>query len=138
MSNQQSFTGVIRAVAGVVWRNGRFLAVDRPPGKVLAGWWEFPGGKIDPGEDPETALARELTEELGITGGSLSYFTQTVYEYEHGVVDLTFYHVRDFAGEPSGLEGQRLEWITPEQAKAFRFLPADLEALALLAGLCKP
>lgn len=138
MSNRQGFQGVIRAVAGVVWQGERFLAVDRPPGKVMAGWWEFPGGKIDPGEAPETALIRELGEELGITARGVEPFATTTYTYEHATVELTFFHVRDYDGAPTGLEGQNLAWVTPSQARELQFLPADIEALALLAAMCKP
>lgn len=126
---------VIDVVAAVIWRDGRFLAVDRPEGKPLAGFWEFPGGKIAPGETEGQALTRELREELGITPTEQSFWMEKVHAYEHATVRLRFHHVRSFSGEPSGLEGQRLRWLAPGEPPGVPFLPADEEILAHLACL---
>lgn len=122
-------------VAGIIWRDGRFLAVDRPEGKAMAGWWEFPGGKVNEGETDGQALARELHEELGITPTEFDYWREKVHAYEHATVRLRFYHVRVFLGEPRGLEGQRLKWLSPHEPPDVPFLPADEEVLAQLARL---
>lgn len=126
---------LVDVVAAIIWRGGRFLAVDRPQGKAMAGWWEFPGGKLDEGETDGQALVRELREELGITPVQFDYWREKVHAYEHAVVRLRFYHVRAFLGEPRGLEGQRLKWLLPHEPPEVPFLPADEEVLAQLAGL---
>lgn len=125
----------IDVVAAIIWRDGRFLAVDRPEGKAMAGWWEFPGGKVAPGETEGHALVRELQEELGITPTEFEFWREKRHSYPHAVVRLRFYHVRAFTGEPSGLEGQRLDWLCPGEAPDVPFLPADEEILAHLASL---
>ncbi len=125
----------IDVVAAIIWRDGRFLAVDRPQGKSMAGWWEFPGGKVDEGETDDQALVRELHEELGITPTMFDYWREKIHVYEHATVRLRFYHVRAFLGEPSGLEGQRLKWLFPHEPPGVPFLPADEEVLAQLARL---
>lgn len=126
---------VLEVVAAVIWREGSFLAVDRPECKAHAGFWEFPGGKVAPGEAEGQALVRELREELGITPTEFEFWREKRHAYEHATVRLRFYHVRAFAGEPRGLEGQRLAWLRPGEAPGVPFLPADEEILAHLARL---
>jgi len=125
----------VDVVAAVIWREGRFLAVDRPEGKTMAGWWEFPGGKVGPGESETEALVRELGEELGITPTEYAFWREKLHAYEHATVRLRFYHVRAFLGEPEGREGQHLKWLPIGHKPDLRFLPADEEVLAQLACL---
>ena len=122
-------------VAGVVWREGRFLGVERPPGKAHAGWWEFPGGKVEEGESLEAALIRELTEELSFTSTRLVFWRQKRFAYPQGPVLLNFFHVTHFTGEVIPLEGQRFAWFTPGQADASIFLPANAD---IVPALCWP
>lgn len=123
----------IVAVAGILRRNGGFLAVRRPEGKVMAGYWEFPGGKIEPGETPEEALRRELEEELGVTATAAAFWRTMTHTYAHGRVTLHVFFVDAFQGEPAPLENQELVWTTPAEAAALNFLPADLPLLRELA-----
>ncbi|MDL2209846.1 (deoxy)nucleoside triphosphate pyrophosphohydrolase [Desulfovibrio sp. OttesenSCG-928-O18] len=123
----------ITAVAGILWRNGEFLAVQRPEGKVMAGFWEFPGGKIEPGETPAKALIRELSEELGIVVSAPSFWRTVTHTYAHGRVTLHVFHVRNFNGEPAPMEDQAIRWTTPAAALDLNFLPADLP---LVRELC--
>ena len=123
----------IEAVAGVLRRGDTFLAVERPQGKIMAGYWEFPGGKIEPGETPREALRRELAEELGIACSEATLWQTARHRYEHGVVVLRLFHVSLFTGEPEPLEGQRLLWVTPAEALAMPFLPADVPLVKQLA-----
>lgn len=130
--------GPIAAVAGILWRNGEFLAVKRPAGKIMAGYWEFPGGKIESGETPVAALRRELDEELGIAVVAALPWRTVTHTYGHGRVTLHVFHIPRFSGEPAAMEGQRLSWMRPGEAKKRKFLPADLPLIEELAQTGPP
>lgn len=100
------------AVGVLIDGQGRFLLASRPAGKVYAGYWEFPGGKVEAGETVEQALRRELQEELGITIGAAEPWQVEVMDYEHARVRLHFCKVRSWTGELQMLEGQRASWET--------------------------
>lgn len=93
-------------------REGRFLLTSRPEGKVYAGYWEFPGGKLEAGETVDAALRRELHEELGITIGAAQPWQQLVMDYPHARVRLHFCKVYDWAGEFQMREAQQMAWQT--------------------------
>ena len=119
----------IDVAAGILWRDGRFLAAQRPPGSIQEGFWEFPGGKVEPGESPAEALIRELQEELGVTVRAPVFWRQAEHAYATPVarhVRLHFFHVRAFTGEPRACEGQALRWVLPREARTVPFLAADL------------
>lgn len=128
----------ITAVAGILWRDGEFLAVERPEGKIMAGYWEFPGGKIEAGETAMDALYRELAEELGVTVRSAFPWRVITHEYGHGAVTLHVFHVAAYSGEPTPLEGQKMCWTKPARAKTHNFLPADLPLVEELARTGQP
>jgi 8-oxo-dGTP diphosphatase len=117
---------------GILWKNGRFLVARRPEGKSLAGYWEFPGGKQEPGESMEETLRRELREELGITCISLMPWQTCSHAYPELSVALHFMRVTAFSGEPAPREGQELLWVTPEEARLLSFLPADAHIVAAI------
>lgn len=120
--------GPLKVAAGILWREGRYLAVQRPEGFRMAGKWEFPGGKIEPGEEPGHTLVRELEEELGVIVREYSFWRELTHAYDVFEVRLRFYHVTDFAGEPRALEGQRMQWCDParpEDWEGLDFLDAD-------------
>ncbi len=125
--------GRIDVVAAVVVQDGRFLAVRRPEGKPQAGYWEFPGGKVEPGESLEDALARELREELGVTPGGLAPWRRVSHDYEHLSVRLHFFTVAELIGDPEPREGHVIRWFGPDEAKAAPFLEADS---AIVDDLC--
>lgn len=124
----------IDVAAGIIWQAGRFLAAQRPPDKPHAGFWEFPGGKLEPGEDAAQALARELAEELDIRVRTAAFWRCAEHDYPERClhVRLHFFHVTAFDGQPSSREGQTLRWILPEEAPALPFLPADAAIVAAL------
>lgn len=113
-------------VAGIVWRDGEYLAVQRPEGARMAGWWEFPGGKIEPGETRDDALVREFREELGVTPTEFEYWRELVHEYEEFVVCLHFFHIHSYSGKLQGLENQRMTWVDPTRPPTLDYLPADI------------
>jgi mutator protein MutT len=120
------------AVAVVIDRRGRVLIAERPAGKQLAGAWEFPGGKIEPGETRRQALARELEEELGITIEHPRPLMRLRHAYSTGDVLLDVWVVRHYRGEPRGLDGQRLRWCDREALRNAQLLSADRPILAAL------
>lgn len=110
------------------------LAALRPEGKPYAGWWEFPGGKVEPGESDAEALARELREELGVTaevGGEIDAYE---HEYPEKIVELHFLEIVDLGGEPEAIGVAELRWVAPGETAAMKFLDGDREFLESLRG----
>ncbi len=102
---------VVEVAVGVLFRpDGDFLLTSRPPGKVYAGYWEFPGGKLEPGETVVQALARELHEELGITIEAVTPWKTETVDYPHALVRLNFCKVFEWQGELEMREGQLFAW----------------------------
>lgn len=125
----------IEVAAAVVLRDdGRFLLAQRPPGKPYAGYWEFPGGKVEDGESSRTALSRELREELGIEVEQAHPWITRDYDYPHAAVRLRFFRVCAWRGELHGKEAQQFAWQSPLAYTVSPLLPANgpvLRALAL-------
>jgi 8-oxo-dGTP diphosphatase len=117
--------------------DGRVLLSQRPEGKTLAGLWEFPGGKVDPGETPEQALVRELKEELGIETkvACLAPLTFASHSYEKFHLLMPLYVCRRFHGAPAPREGQKLKWVRPRDMRAYPMPPADEPLIAHLIDL---
>lgn len=113
------------ACAVIIREDGAVLLGSRPEGKPYAGYWEFPGGKLEAGETVYEALVREIAEELGMTVKSGSPWFVTEHVYEHAHVRLHFWRVFDFEGEPRALEGQRFAWFMPGAALPGKLLPKD-------------
>lgn len=127
------------AVAIIQKQSGEYLLASRPNGKGWAGWWEFPGGKIEANETPEQALSRELQEELGIKPTRVKAWLQRRFDYpathdaEAKTVLLHFYFVWEWLGEPQALEGQSLVWQHPQQTIVSPILPANAPIMRTLA-----
>ncbi|HUW27723.1 MAG TPA: Nudix family hydrolase [Sulfuriferula sp.] len=124
------------AVAVLTRADGAFLLASRPPGKPYAGYWEFPGGKVEPGETVHAALVRELHEELGIEVIHATPWITRYFDYPHARVTLSFFRVGSWHGEPHAKEGQALAWQTPGTINVAPVLPANhpvFAALSLLA-----
>ena len=125
------FTEVAAAV--IEKPDGTFLLAQRPAGKPYPGYWEFPGGKIEAGEDARAALARELREELGIQVRESSPWITRVYAYTHATVRLHFFKVTAWDGEPQRLEDQDIKWQRVAAPDVSPMLPANAPVLAALA-----
>jgi 8-oxo-dGTP diphosphatase len=119
--------------AAVIERPGEFLLARRPVGKPYAGYWEFPGGKIEAGESAREALVRELREELGIEVREATPWITRVYAYTHATVRLHFFRVTSWEGEPRPLEDQAIEWQRVLAPEVQPMLPANAPVLAALA-----
>ena len=120
--------------AALVDPTGRVLVQRRPPGKQLAGLWEFPGGKVEPGERPETALVRELAEELGIVvaPGDLMPLTFASEPLGDRHLLLLLYLCREWSGEPRPLDATAIAWHVPAGLGGLAMPPADLPFIAAL------
>jgi 8-oxo-dGTP diphosphatase len=124
----------VEVAAAVIQRpDGSFLLAQRPAGKVYAGWWEFPGGKVEAGEPAEAALARELREELGIEVRTVYPWITRLHVYAHATVRLKFFRVADWQGEPHPREQQSILWQRIDAPIADPMLPANAPVLACLA-----
>lgn len=130
MNRSQTTPALIDVAAAIVRQaDGRVLLAERPHGKPWAGYWEFPGGKIEAGEAPLAALARELHEELGIELDAATPWITFVHAYPEKSVRLHFFRVSRWHGTPYGREGQRLAWERPEALSVSPLLPANEKIL---------
>lgn len=128
---------VLVAACVLVDADGRVLIARRPEGKPLAGLWEFPGGKVEPGETPEDTLIRELHEELGIdvAKACLAPLTFASHAYEGFHLLMPLYVCRRWEGRVQPLEGQALEWVRPVRLRSYPMPPADEPLVAVLRDL---
>ena len=124
----------VDVVAGIIWQDGRFIATQRIRGGH-AGFWEFPGGKVEAGETKLKALARELHEELGITLEEVHHWRTVQHNRGACCIRLHVYHVTRFSGEPRALENQPLRWWTGPEACNLQFLEADMPLVRELGGV---
>lgn len=120
------------AAAVLTQPDGRVLLAQRPAGKAYAGYWEFPGGKVEPGESLEAALARELQEELGIVVSRACRWITRVFEYPHATVRLNFFRVFEWQGTPHPHEGQVFSWQLPDAVEVTPLLPANFPIVKAL------
>ncbi len=117
--------------------DGRILISQRPAGKALAGLWEFPGGKLEPGERPEAALIRELAEEIGVAVEEpcLAPLTFASHAYPEFHLLMPLYVCRRWTGQAQPLEGQRLAWVRPGDLRSYPMPPADAPLIPALIDL---
>ena len=127
---------LISAVA-LIDSDGRVLLAERPERKIFAGYWEFPGGKIETGETPEAALVRELDEELGVDTKDSCLaplgFVSHPYDTHHMV--LLLYVCRKWSGRPQPKEGGQLKWVAPARLRDFEMPPANKELISVIQDL---
>lgn len=125
---------VLVVACALIDADGRVLLAERPEGKSMAGLWEFPGGKIDPGETPEAALIRELDEELGVSTheSCLAPLTFASHGYDDFHLLMPLFVCRKWEGTPQPREGQRLAWAKPTALKDYPMPPADIPLIPIL------
>ncbi|MAW87889.1 MAG: 8-oxo-dGTP diphosphatase MutT [Phyllobacteriaceae bacterium] len=125
------------AACALVDADGRVLLTQRPEGKALAGLWEFPGGKVEPGETPEETLIRELEEEIGVRtkAACLAPLTFASHSYDDFHLLMPLYVCRRYEGYPSGLEGQAIKWVRPRDMRNYPMPPADEPLIPYLIDL---
>lgn len=124
---------IVEVSAAVLQRpDNTFLLAQRPPDKIWAGYWEFPGGKIEPGETAYDALVRELNEELGITVQTAYPWLTRIFDYPHATVRLNFFRVTKWTGELHPHEGQQFSWQHPAKVIVDPILPANAPILRAL------
>jgi 8-oxo-dGTP diphosphatase len=128
---------VLVAACALIDADGRVLIAQRPQGKQLAGLWEFPGGKVEPGETPEECLIRELREEIGIETkvACLAPLTFASHSYDDFHLLMPLYVCRRFEGIAMPLEGQKLKWVRPRQMRDYPMPPADAPLIPALIDL---
>ena len=124
---------VIEVVGAIIKDGGRYLVGQRAAHKTQGGLWEFMGGKIEPGETPEEALARECREELALEIEGARIIDSVVHEYPENTIRLTLLECRPKAGSvPQALEHQVIRWVTQKEMRTMPFCPADAELLPRL------
>ena len=129
-------TRLVLVVAAAIYNSrGEILLAQRPPGKALAGLWEFPGGKVDPGEAPEAALVRELDEELSIVvdPSHPEPVTFASHAYDSFHLLMPVYRITNWVGSPEPAEGQKLAWVAPQDLHTYPAPPADIPLFDFLA-----
>ncbi|GHO65732.1 NUDIX hydrolase [Ktedonobacter sp. SOSP1-52] len=112
--------------AAILNLNGKILIAKRKKGDTLENKWEFPGGKIEPGESPEQCLAREMLEEFGVTVQVQDFVCSSTYRYQHIEIELLAYNVRYIDGQFSLHDHQEIQWVTPSDLQAYDFAAADV------------
>lgn len=116
---------MIPVVCALILHEGKVMLAKRPEGKHLALKWEFPGGKVEPGEVPEVAMVRELQEELGCTVRVVAALEHSFHTYERGTVQMIPFVCEVIVGEPQALEHAALQWVEPGALPAHDLAPAD-------------
>lgn len=128
---------VLVSAVALIDVDGRVLLAQRPAGKSMAGLWEFPGGKVEPGETPEHALVRELEEELGINTWSscLSPLCFASHSYDDFHLLMPLFACRKWEGIPTPREGQVLKWVRAQEMNQYPMPPADIPLIPILRDL---
>ncbi|MBV6657830.1 MAG: 8-oxo-dGTP diphosphatase MutT [Devosiaceae bacterium] len=137
MSEAADVRLVLVAAAALVDADNRVLIAKRPEGKAMAGLWEFPGGKVEPGERPEACLIRELREELGVETQTacLAPLTFASHGYDDFHLLMPLYVIRKWQGSPEAKEGQELAWVRPNRLRQYPMPEADEPLIAPLIDL---
>lgn len=125
-------TIMVEVVAGLIWKEGKFMICQRPENKARALLWEFVGGKVESGETREDALIRECREEIDVTVKPLTVFCTVDHVYPDITIRLILFNAVIEEGEPKMLEHNDIKWITPQEIDEYEFCPADKEILEMI------
>ena len=128
----------VRVVAAVILRDGRVLIAKKRPGRSLAGYWEFPGGKIEDHESPESALERELLEEFSIGSKVGKLIGVSVFRYPDIEVELAGYWVTHFSGEFELRDHDEIRWVLPSELSSYQLAPADVPLATQIGSALTP
>ena len=123
---------MVEVVAGLIWKEGKFMICQRPENKASALLWEFVGGKVESGETREDALIRECREEIDVTVKPLTVFCTVDHVYPDITIRLILFNAVIEEGEPKMLEHNDIKWITPQEIDEYEFCPADKEILEMI------
>ena len=123
---------IIEVVCGIIWNDGRVFIARRMPEKSMGGYWEFPGGKIEGNEDPETALKRELDEELGMKVNIKSYLSSHIHHYDSFTIKLKAYECEFVSSNFNLTDHDECCFVLPENLNKFNFASADLFFIDLI------
>ncbi len=124
----------IEVAAAVIEQDRKFLITLRLETSPMGHCWEFPGGKIEPGETVEACIVRECREEIGVTVEPLRRIQEMTYDYPHGFIHLWFVHCRIVVGAPTPIECREVRWIERHEFPNYEFPPADVGVIDLLVG----
>lgn len=124
---------LIKVVGAAIVRDGRILAVERSETMTLPNLWEFPGGKIEPGETKEEALTREIQEELGLTIVVDEFINTARFQYDFGIVELSVFTVHIETGELKLTEHSQHKWLKPTELNTLTWAPVDIETVNILS-----
>ena len=123
--------------AGLVWHDGKVLITRRPEGSHLAGYWEFPGGKQEPGETLEGCLEREIREELAMGVKAVKHLLQIDHDYETKSITLHLFQCDWLNGTPSPLGCDEFRWVKPEELAGYQLPPPDVQVLPFILNLAR-
>ncbi|MGT2926676.1 (deoxy)nucleoside triphosphate pyrophosphohydrolase [Streptococcus cuniculipharyngis] len=126
-------TKTIHVVAAAILKEGKYFCAQRPKGKSLADFWEFPGGKLEQGESPKVALVREIKEEFDADIEILDYVNEASYDYDFGTVVMMTFEARLLSETLTLLEHQDSKWLEPHQLRTLNWAPVDRPAVNLLS-----
>ena len=132
--DQHSLKRIIPVVGAIIVDDGRVLCARRGPGGNLAGYWEFPGGKVEVDESPREALIREINEELRCQIHVGDEVESTRYEYDFGIIVLTTFYCRLISGTPHLTDHDEVRWCVPDEMQVLPWAPADVPAVERVAG----
>ncbi|MDQ0226016.1 8-oxo-dGTP diphosphatase [Metabacillus niabensis] len=135
MKRDGTMIKTIHVVGAVIIDNGKILCAQRGHGKILPLKWEFPGGKIEEGESAETAIKREIMEEMKCKIDIIEQIDFTIYEYDFGTVHLTTFLCSLEEGAPLLTEHNEIKWLLPKELKTLNWAPADLPTVEKIAAM---
>lgn len=121
-----------QVVAVIIERDGKYLIAKRKKNDALGGMWEFPGGKIEPGESPEECLKREVMEELGVEAEAGGFFCSNIFKYHHIAIELLAYRAHCSAGTIVAKDHDEIRWVHKDEFKNYKFTEADEPVIAKL------